>query len=68
MAQSRSIILAVISAKNELENQIVTKLARDMDPKGNRTLGVITKPETLHVGSESERDFVDLTKNEDRGR
>ena len=65
MAQSRSIILAVVSAKNDLANQIVTKLARDVDPKGIRTLGIITKPDTLHVGSESERDFADLAKNED---
>jgi GTPase SAR1 family protein len=65
MAESRSIILAVVSAKNDYANQIVTKLARDVDPKGIRTLGIITKPDTLHVGSESERDFVNLAKNED---
>ena len=28
----RSIILAVISAKNDYANQIVLKLARDVDP------------------------------------
>jgi hypothetical protein len=43
----------------------VTKLAREVDPKGVRTLGIITKPDTLHVGSESERAFVNLAKNED---
>lgn len=65
MAKSRSIILAVVSAKNDYANQIVTKLARDVDPKGVRTLGIITKPDTLHVGSESERAFVDLAKNDE---
>jgi GTPase SAR1 family protein len=65
MAKPRSIILAVVSAKNDYANQIVTKLARDVDPKGVRTLGIITKPDTLHVGSESERAFVNLAKNED---
>ena len=65
MAQSRNIILAVVSTKNDLANQIVTKLARDMDPKGIRTLGIITKLDTLHVGFKSERDFTDLAKNED---
>lgn len=65
MATPRSIILAVVSAKNDYANQIVTKLARDVDPKGVRTLGIITKPDTLHVGSESERVFVNLAKNED---
>jgi GTPase SAR1 family protein len=65
MAQPRSIILAVVSAKNDLANQVVTKLARDVDPKGIRTLGIITKPDTLPIDSQSERDFVELAKNED---
>jgi hypothetical protein len=43
---------------------IVTKLARDHDRKGIRTLGIITKPDMLHVGSESEEAFVNLAKNE----
>lgn len=65
MANTRSIILAVVSAKNDYANQIVTKLAREVDPSGLRTLGIITKPDTLHVGSESEKAFLDLAKNED---
>lgn len=65
MANSRSIILAVVSAKNDYANQIVTKLARDVDPMGVRTLGIITKPDTLHVGSESEKSFLDLAGNKD---
>lgn len=65
MAKTRSIILAVVSAKNDYANQIVTKLAREVDPSGLRTLGIITKPDTLHVGSESEKAFLDLAKNED---
>ncbi|PQE23325.1 dynamin family protein [Rutstroemia sp. NJR-2017a BBW] len=54
MKEPRSIILAVISAKNDYANQIVLKLARTADKKGTRTLGVITKPDTLIAGSESE--------------
>ena len=65
MANTRSIILAVVSAKNDYANQIVTKLARDVDPGGLRTLGIITKPDTLHVGSESETAFLNLARNED---
>ena len=55
MAKSRSIILAVVSAKNDHVNQIVTKLARDVDSKSTRTLDIIIKPDTLGVGSESEK-------------
>ena len=65
VANTRGIILAVVSAKNDYANQIITKLAREVDPKGTRTLGIITKPDTLHVGSYNEKAFLDLAKNED---
>ncbi|OKO91121.1 Interferon-induced GTP-binding protein Mx1 [Penicillium subrubescens] len=65
MKEPRSIILAVVSAKNDFANQIVLKLARDADPSGKRTLGIITKPDTLAGGSESETMFVSLAKNQD---
>lgn len=65
MAKQRSIILAVISAKNDYANQIVLKLARDTDPKGMRTLGVITKPDTLVSGSSSEKTYISLAQNMD---
>lgn len=65
MKEPRSIILAVISAKNDYANQIVLKLARTADKDGNRTLGVITKPDTLIPNSESEAMYVSLAKNQD---
>lgn len=65
IANPRSIVLAVVSAKNDYANQIVTKFAREVDSKGIRTLGVITKPDTLHVGSESEAAYLGLARNED---
>jgi hypothetical protein len=65
MKQSRSIILAVISAKNDFANQIVLKLARTADPSGNRTMGVITKPDTLVPGSDSELMYSSLAQNDE---
>lgn len=65
MARRRSIILAVISAKNDYANQIVLKLARDTDRRGMRTLGVITKPDTLVPGSSSEKTYISLAQNMD---
>ncbi|KAL6717733.1 hypothetical protein ACLMJK_003818 [Lecanora helva] len=65
MANTRSIILAIVSAKNDRANQIMTKFARDADPKGVRTIGIITKPDTLRTGSDSEQAFVDLAGNKD---
>lgn len=65
MQKSRSIILAVISAKNDFNNQIITKYAKDFDSDGQRTLGVITKPDTLPAGSDSEKQFFELAENKD---
>lgn len=63
MRKTRSIILAVVTAKNDFANQIVTTYTRKQDPHGHRTLGVITKPDTLHVGSDSEREYFELAEN-----
>ncbi|KAI9738628.1 MAG: hypothetical protein M1834_008133 [Cirrosporium novae-zelandiae] len=65
MANPHSIILAIISATNDYADQIVPKLARTFDRDGTRTLGLITKPDTLHPGSDSEVAFLRLAKNED---
>lgn len=40
--EPRSVILAVISAKNDLANQLVLNLAKMADPSGNRTMGALT--------------------------
>lgn len=65
MKEPRSVMLAVVSAKNDYANQIVLKLAREADPKGSRTLGVITKPDTLIPGSGSEDTYLALAQNQD---
>lgn len=64
MKDEKSIILAVVSARNDLENQGVLDYVKQHDPDARRTLGIITKPDTLDVGSESESRFVRLAKNE----
>ncbi|KAI0567899.1 interferon-induced GTP-binding protein Mx, partial [Pyrenophora tritici-repentis] len=65
MRSPRSIILAVVSAKNDFNNQSITKYSRQIDPQGLRTLGLITKPDTLDEGSDSERFYVELAQNKD---
>ncbi|KAI0183596.1 P-loop containing nucleoside triphosphate hydrolase protein [Xylaria flabelliformis] len=62
--QSRTICLAVISAQNDVANQGILRRVRQFDPKGERTLGIITKPDTLSAGSKSEASFLELAKNE----
>lgn len=61
----RSIILAVVSAKNDFALQEITEMARELDPNGIRTLGLITKPDALDAGFDSEAAYVRLAQNED---
>ena len=65
MKNPRSIILAVITAKNDFSNQIILKRARELDPEGFRTLGIITKPDTLVKSSVGETSFLSLARNEE---
>ncbi|KAI0004030.1 P-loop containing nucleoside triphosphate hydrolase protein [Xylariaceae sp. FL0662B] len=63
MRQRRSIILAVVAADNPFANQPVTKFARNIDPSGQRTLGLITKPDKIDSGSDSESYYLELAQN-----
>ncbi|KAF0420291.1 P-loop containing nucleoside triphosphate hydrolase protein [Gigaspora margarita] len=47
----KSIIIATISCKDEIDNQAVVTLAKEADPLGVRTLGVLTKPEMIEKGT-----------------
>jgi hypothetical protein len=64
MKQRRSIILAVVAADNAFANQPVTKLTRHIDPSGRRTLGLLTKPDKIDRGSDSERYYIELAQNQ----
>lgn len=65
MERKRSIILAVVSAKSEIVLQDVYELALEMDPKRTRTIGLITKPDTLSEASPSEASYLKLARNEE---
>tara|TARA_R110002003_G_scaffold9_18_gene535 strand:+ start:532 stop:1509 length:978 start_codon:yes stop_codon:yes gene_type:complete len=65
MKNPRTIILAVITAKNDYANQIVLKHCQTIDPSGHRTLGIITKPDTLTEGTANQRSWLDLAQNRD---
>eukprot|EP00920_Eleutheroschizon_duboscqi_P017428 GHVT01041582.1.p1 GENE.GHVT01041582.1~~GHVT01041582.1.p1 ORF type:complete len:361 (+),score=56.75 GHVT01041582.1:304-1386(+) len=47
------IILAVTAANTDLANSDSLKIAREVDPEGTRTVGVITKCDTLEEGSDA---------------
>ncbi|KAI7196535.1 hypothetical protein KC352_g20746, partial [Hortaea werneckii] len=65
LKEKRTIIMAVVSAKNDYANQIILKKCRDVDPKGHRTIGIITKPDFLEPGSENEASWLELAENKD---
>lgn len=63
LKQENSIILAVLSAHNDINNQIVLSRIQKFVPKGSRTLGIITKPDELPSGSEKEQEYLDYAKS-----
>ena len=52
MANSRSVILPVIPANADIATQEIVDMAKAYDPKGQRTLGVLTKPDLVDEGAE----------------
>jgi GTPase SAR1 family protein len=65
ISQPRTICLAVIASTNDSANQPILTKVRNYDPEGDRTLGIITKPDRLSAGSGSEKAFIALAQNED---
>ncbi|GAQ36913.1 vacuolar protein sorting-associated protein 1 [Aspergillus tubingensis] len=56
ISKPNAIILAVTSANQDLANSDGLKLAREVDPEGQRTIGVLTKVDLMDEGT----DVVDI--------
>ncbi|KAK0530531.1 vacuolar protein sorting-associated protein 1 [Tilletia horrida] len=56
IAKPNAIILAVTAANTDLANSDGLKLAREVDPEGTRTVGVLTKVDLMDAGT----DVVDI--------
>ncbi|KAH9937926.1 P-loop containing nucleoside triphosphate hydrolase protein [Epithele typhae] len=52
-----SLILVTLPMSDDIENQKAARLAKEADPSGERTIGVMTKPDTLSAGSTKARDL-----------
>ncbi|KAI7241121.1 hypothetical protein KC330_g839 [Hortaea werneckii] len=63
ISDERTLILAIISATNDLVNQNVTKKTREVDPEGKRTLGVITKADA--VAGKGEAAWKQVARNQE---
>ncbi|KAL4724810.1 hypothetical protein ACLX1H_008256 [Fusarium chlamydosporum] len=57
--ESRTIILAVVPCNGDIANQKILTYAKEADPEGKRTLGVLTKPD-LAVEQATKGVVVDL--------
>ncbi|KAE8397593.1 P-loop containing nucleoside triphosphate hydrolase protein [Aspergillus pseudonomiae] len=64
MKSTRTIILAVISAKTDYHLQGVLNMAERFDSKRQRTIGIITQPDILEAGSEEESNYLQFMRNE----
>lgn len=56
IGKSNAVILAVTAANTDLANSDGLKLAREVDPEGTRTVGVLTKVDLMDAGT----DVVDI--------
>ena len=63
LTNARTIILAVVQANNDIANQGIIQKSRRFDPAGERTVGIITKPDLINQGTEKR--IARLAKNED---
>lgn len=63
MKDSKTIILAVVSASNDGAVQDILEMAHEEDSHGTRTIGVITKPDLLRPGLDAE-EWLRYARNE----
>lgn len=52
MENPRSMMLAVVAANIDIANQEILSLAKEYDRSGERTLGILTKPDLVEKGAE----------------
>ncbi len=62
MASTLSIILAVIPASDDADNQRVLNMVKSADPTGARTIAVVTKPD-LKTGPGGQNEILSLVQN-----
>ncbi|EPQ51165.1 hypothetical protein GLOTRDRAFT_141261 [Gloeophyllum trabeum ATCC 11539] len=55
--QGNCLILVALPMTDDIENQKALRLAHQVDPKGLRTIGVLTKPDMLTSGATKARDL-----------
>ena len=62
--QPRTLILAVVEANLDPQKQSVLTIAKEVDPTGDRTFGIITKPDLVESPSGLEDFWIRKAQNE----
>ncbi|PGH18719.1 hypothetical protein AJ80_04372 [Polytolypa hystricis UAMH7299] len=65
MNNPRSVMLTVVPANVDIATQEILEMAKEVDPEGERTLGVLTKPDLVDKGAEDK--VVDLIEGKESG-
>lgn len=65
MQNPRSIMLTVVPANVDIATQEIIDLAREVDPSGERTLRILTKPDLADIGTESK--VIDMIEDQNAG-
>lgn len=65
MRNPRSVMLTVVPANVDIATQEIVEMAKELDPEGCRTLGVLTKPDLVDKGAE--QGIVDLVAGKQSG-
>lgn len=66
MKNTRTVILAVVTAGGDPDPQAVLKLAKIHDPEGRRTFGIITKPDKSDGNTNLQKRLIGMAKNLDK--
>ncbi|XP_048458989.1 interferon-induced GTP-binding protein Mx1-like [Rhincodon typus] len=62
IGKEETIILVVISCNVDIATTEALKMAQEVDPKGDRTLGVLTKPDL--IDRDTEKDILKIINNQ----
>ncbi|KAJ5607274.1 Dynamin [Penicillium hordei] len=65
MKNERSIMLTVVPANVDDATQVIIEMARELDPEGERTLQVLTKPDLVDEGAKDK--VVEMVENATNG-
>ncbi|KKZ63827.1 hypothetical protein EMCG_01932 [[Emmonsia] crescens] len=65
MQNPRTVMLTIVPANVDIATQEILEMAKEVDPLGERTIGVFTKPDLVDIGAEKK--VIDLLEGKESG-